>query len=90
MTDVKPYVYIYIQLQTKLHKYFTIIYIYTYMIIYMKIWNNVFTSMQKLDSHKKTELGGIGGGCSPPKKMNMVLKVYILGNMHLVTIWNVC
>ena len=26
--------------------------------------------MQKLDSHKKTELGGIGGGCSPtPKKV---------------------
>ena len=78
--------------------YFTIIlyiyihdYIYIY-ILYKKIWNNVFTSMQKLDSHKtKTELGWIAGGCSPPpKKMNMVLKVYILGNMHLVTIWNVC
>ena len=35
----------------------------------MKIWNNVFTSMQKLGSHKKPELGGIGGGCSPPKKV---------------------
>ena len=59
--------------------------------IYKKIWNNVFTSMQKLDSHKKN---GIRGDCGrmqpPPKKMNMVLKVYILGNMHLVTIWNVC
>ena len=69
MTDVKPYVYIYIQLQTKLHKYFTIIYIYIHDYIYMKIWNNVFTSMQKLDSHKKPELGGSGGGCSPPKKV---------------------
>ena len=34
----------------------------------MKIWNNVFTSIQKLGSHKKPELGGIGGGCSPPQK----------------------
>ena len=76
--------------------YFTIIYyIYTYMIIYIykKIWNNVFTSMQTLDSHlKKTELGGLeeDAAPAPKKKMNMVLKVYILGNMHLVTIWNVC
>ena len=32
--------------------------------------NNVFTSKQNLDSHKKPEGGGIGGGCSapPPKK----------------------
>ena len=61
--------------------------------VYKKIWNNVFTSMQKLDSHKKkTELGGLeeDAAPAPPKKMNMVLKVYILGNMHLVTIWNVC
>ena len=53
--------------------------------------NNIFTSMQNLDSHKKPEGGGIGGGCSAPppprKKMNMVLRVYILGNMHLVTIY---
>ena len=26
--------------------------------------------MQKLDSHKKTELGGIGGGCRHPPKKN--------------------
>ena len=26
--------------------------------------------MQKLDSHKKPELGGIGGGCSPTQKKN--------------------
>ena len=76
--------------------YFTIIYyiyIHTWLYIYKKIWNNVFTSMQKLDSHKKkTELGGLeeDAAPAPPKKMNMVLKVYILGNMHLVTIWNVC
>ena len=52
------------------------------------MWNNIFTSMQNLDSHQKTE-GGIGGGCSAPpqKKLNMVPRVYILGNMHLVTIY---
>jgi len=44
----------------------------------------------KLDSHKNTEFGGLGEDAAPPKKINMVLKVYILGNMHLVTIWNVC
>ena len=40
--------------------------------IYKKIWNNVFTSMQKLDSHlKKNGIRGIGGGCSPrPQKKN--------------------
>ena len=87
MTGVKPYVYIYIY-NLKLN-YICISLLYIY--IHDYIWNNVFTSMQKLDSHKKPELGGIGGGCSPPpKKLNMVLKVYILGNMHLVTIWNVC
>ena len=61
------------------------------MIVYKNMWNNVFTSMQNLDSHKKPEGGGLGEDAAPPpKKMNMVLKVYILGNMHLVTIWNVC
>ena len=34
------------------------------------MWNNVFTSMQNLDSHKNRE-GGIWGGCSAtPKKKN--------------------
>ena len=51
--------------------YFTIIlyiYIHDYIyILYKKIWNNVFTSMQKLDSHKKkTELGGLGEDAAPP------------------------
>ena len=50
------------------------------------MWNNIFTSMQNLDSHKKPEGGGIGGGCSaPPAKKNEY--VYILGNRHLVTIY---
>ena len=37
--------------------------------IYKKIWNNVFTSMQKLDSHKKPELGGLGEDAAPQKKV---------------------
>ena len=47
--------------------------------------------MQNLDPHKKTEGGGIGGGCRAPpprkRKLNMVLRVFILGHMHLVTIY---
>ena len=77
--------------------YFTIIlyiYIHDYIyILYKKIWNNVFTSMQKLDSHKKkTELGD-WGGCSPPppkKKWIWYSRCIYWRNMHLVTIWNVC
>ena len=86
------YIYIY----NLKHKYICIsliyIYIHTWLLyIYKKIWNNVFTSMQKLDSHKKNGIRGDWGRMQPPqKKLNMVLKVYILGNMHLVTIWNVC
>ena len=41
--------------------------------------------------HIKNGIRGDWGRMQPPpQKMNMVLKVYILGNMHLVTIWNVC
>ena len=52
--------------------YSTILYIYTYMIIYIykKIWNNVFTSMQKLDSHKKPDWGGLGEDAATPPKKN--------------------
>ena len=75
------------------HNYICIslLYICIHDYIYKKLWNNVFTSMQKLDSHKKNGIRGDWGRMQPPpQKMNMVLKVYILGNMHLVTIWNVC
>ena len=64
--DVKPCIlentYIYIDV----HDYI-MLYIYMYIML-----NNIFTSMQNLDSHKKPEGGGIGGGCSAPpaKKKN--------------------
>ena len=69
MTDIKPCVYIY----NLKHNYICIsllyIYIHDYIYIYKKIWNNVFTSVQKLDSHlKKTELGGLGEDAAPPPK----------------------
>ena len=53
------------------HNYICIslLYIYIHDYIYKKIWNNVFTSVQKLDSHlKKTELGGLGEDAAPPPK----------------------
>ena len=33
-----------------------------------KQWNNVFTSLQNLDSYKKSK-GGESGGCSPPQNV---------------------
>ena len=82
---------IYITWNTTTYVFHYYIYIHTWLYIYKKIWNNVFTSMQKLDSHeKKTGIRGIGGGCSPPKKKWIWYSRCILGNMHLVTIWNVC
>ena len=83
------YVYIYITWNTTTYvfHYYMIIY------IYIRKYGTMYLQVCKNWIHiKKTGIRGIGGGCSPPpkKKMNMVLKVYILGNMHLVTIWNVC
>ena len=91
MTDIKLCIYIY----NLKHNYICIslLYIYIHDYIYIRKYGTMYLQVCKNWIHikKKTELGGLGEDAAPPqKKMNMVLKVYILGNMHLVTIWNVC
>ena len=76
------------------HNYICIslLYIYAYMIIYIRKYGTMYLQVCKTWIHiKKNGIRGDWGRMQPPqKKLNMVLKVYILGNMHLVTIWNVC
>ena len=65
------------------------IYIYDY--IFKKKWNNIFTSMQNLDSHKKPEGGGLREDAAPPRKKNEYGTQGVYAGQHASFdhIWNV-